>query len=95
VVNDAARSRIVEYVKEWLPGLVAEPFNEATCLYTTTADEDFILDQVGPVIVCSACSGHGAKFAPWLGDQAARLATGEGTVQARFKLGRAGLLASG
>ena len=92
VVNDGARSRIVEYVKEWLPGLVAEPFNETTCLYTTTADEDFILDQRGPIIVCSACSGHGAKFAPWLGDQAARLAAGVGTVQTRFLLGRAGLL---
>ena len=95
VVNDAARSRIVEYVRDWLPGLVPEPFNETTCLYTTTPDEDFILDQRGPIIVCSACSGHGAKFAPWLGDQAARLAAGDATVQPRFMLGRAGLSGPG
>jgi sarcosine oxidase len=92
VVDAAARSRLVEYVKEWLPGLVPEPFNETTCLYTSTADEDFVLDQRGPIIVCSACSGHGAKFAPWLGVEAARLAAGEGTVQQRFSLARAGLL---
>ena len=29
-------------------------------------DEDFVLDRRGPIIVCSACSGHGAKFAPWV-----------------------------
>jgi sarcosine oxidase len=92
-VEAAARSRLVEYVKQWLPGLVAEPFNETTCLYTTTADEDFVLDQRGAIIVCSACSGHGAKFAPWLGTEAAKLAAGEGKVHDRFRLDRPGLVA--
>ena len=77
-------------MKDWLPGLVPSPLNETTCLYTSTADEDFILDQRGPIIVCSACSGHGAKFAPWLGDQAAKLAAGDGTVEDRFRLDRPG-----
>ncbi len=89
IVDPAARSRLVGYVQDWLPGLVASPLNETTCLYTSTADEDFVLDQSGPIIVCSACSGHGAKFAPWLGDQAARLAAGDGTVEDRFRLDRA------
>jgi monomeric sarcosine oxidase len=93
-VDPAARSRLVEYVKYWLPGLVPEPFNETTCLYTTTADEDFVLDQRGAIIVCSACSGHGAKFAPWLGAQAAALAAGEGTVQERFRIDRTSLFAA-
>jgi monomeric sarcosine oxidase len=91
VVDAAARSRAVDYVKEWLPGLVPEPLNETTCLYATTADEDFILDRRGAIIVCSACSGHGAKFAPWLGVEAAKLATGEATGEERFRLGRPGL----
>jgi monomeric sarcosine oxidase len=89
IVDPAARSRLVGYVEDWLPGLVPAPLNETTCLYTTTADRDFILDQRGPIIVCSACSGHGAKFAPWLGDQAAKLAAGDGTVEDRFRLDRA------
>ncbi len=91
VVDPAARSRLVGYVENWLPGLVADPLTETTCLYTTTADEDFILDRRGPIVVCSACSGHGAKFAPWLGEQAAKLAAGEGTVEDRFRLDRAHL----
>jgi monomeric sarcosine oxidase len=89
IVDPAARSRLVGYVQDWLPGLVSSPLNETTCLYTSTADEDFVLDQRGPIIVCSACSGHGAKFAPWLGDQAAKLAAGDGTVEDRFRLDRA------
>ncbi len=88
VVDAEARARVVEYVATWLPGLVPEPFNETTCLYTNTADEDFVLDRYGRIIVCSACSGHGAKFAPWLGTQVARLAAGDGTVEERFRLDR-------
>jgi len=47
-----------------------------TCLYTNTDDEDFILDvlQHEPrVVVVSACSGHGFKFAPTVGRIAASL----------------------
>ena len=91
LVDPAARSRVVEYVKEWLPGLAPEPLNETTCLYTTTADEDFVLDRRGPIIVCSACSGHGAKFAPWIGMEAAKLGSGEEPAEERFRLGRPGL----
>jgi sarcosine oxidase len=39
-----------------------------------TPDEDFVLDRVGPVVVCSCCSGHGFKFAPLLGEIVAELA---------------------
>ncbi len=93
VVDAVARRRMVEYVKEWLPGLVPEPFNESTCLYTTTVDEDFVLDRYGPLVICSACSGHGAKFAPWLGTEVVKLVTGAGVVQERFRLHRPGLVA--
>jgi monomeric sarcosine oxidase len=91
VVDPAARARIVDYVRGWLPGLVPEPFHETTCLYTSTADEDFVLDRRGPVVVCSACSGLGAKFAPWIGMEATRLAAG-GEPQPRFRLARPGLV---
>lgn len=76
VVDPRARERVVEYVREWLPGLVPEPRSETTCLYTTTPSEDFLIDRVGPILVCSPCSGHGAKFAPLVGELTADLVDG-------------------
>ena len=60
--------------------------DELTCLYTSTATEDFILDRQGPFVICSACSGHGAKFAPLTGEIAADLACGGTTPDRRFTL---------
>ena len=48
-----------------------------TCLYTTTPDEDFVIDRIGPLVIASPCTGHGFKFAPLVGDLLADLATGE------------------
>jgi sarcosine oxidase len=45
-----------------------------TCLYTNTADEGFVLERHGRVVVGSACSGHGFKFAPVVGRTLAALA---------------------
>lgn len=48
-----------------------------TCLYTNTADEEFIVDRCpgSPGIVfASACSGHGFKFAPAIGAMLSNLA---------------------
>ena len=82
-----ARRRAVDYVRRWLPGLDPTPRDESTCLYTTTPTEDFVLDRVGPVVVCSPCSGHGAKFAPLIGDLVADLvAHRDGAVPDRFRL---------
>lgn len=75
IVDPRSRRRIVEYVKRWLPGLDPTPRGETTCLYTTSPSENFILDRVGSLVVCSACSGHGAKLAPVVGELAADLAT--------------------
>lgn len=84
VVDEASRARIVEYVQRWLPGLEPTPFAETTCLYTSTPSEDFLIDRVGPLVVVSACSGHGAKLAPTVGRIAADLATGGHQDLARF-----------
>ncbi|WP_322619718.1 FAD-dependent oxidoreductase [Streptomyces acidicola] len=85
-VDPRARKRIIAYVREWLPGLVAEPFNETTCLYTSTPDEDFVLDRRGPLVICSPCSGHGAKFAPLIGEMTTDLAMGVTDPEPRFAL---------
>lgn len=85
VVDPAARERAVAYVREWLPGLDAEPRSDLTCLYTSTPDEDFIVDRSGPFVVVSACSGHGAKFTPLIGELAADLVDGAAPID-RFTL---------
>jgi sarcosine oxidase len=74
--DDALEGEVVDYVSEWFPGLEPEPRHRATCLYTVTPDEDFIIDRVGPVVVGSPCSGHGFKFTPLVGRILADLAEG-------------------
>lgn len=86
VADPASRARITAFVRDRLPGLVPDPVAEATCLYTTTPDEDFVLDRQGPLVVVSPCSGHGAKFAPLIGAMAADLATGRAEPHPRFRL---------
>lgn len=68
-------ARVASYVSDALPGLDAEPVAFETCLYTMTPDHDFIIDTRGPLIVASACSGHGFKFGPFLGEALACMAT--------------------
>lgn len=75
VVPAEVRGRVSEYVAEWLPGLDPEPVSETTCLYTSTADEEHVLERLGPVVAVSSCSGHGFKFTPEIGRKAADLAT--------------------
>lgn len=75
-VDPANRDRVVAYVERHLPGLVPEPYAETTCLFTSTPDEAFVIDRADGVTVLSACSGHGAKFAPLLGRLALDLVEG-------------------
>jgi sarcosine oxidase len=84
-VDPANRRRVVEYVRRYLPGLDPEPYAETTCLFTNTPNEDFIIDRADNLTILSPCSGHGAKFAPLIGQWAADLATGAGTVPDRFR----------
>jgi sarcosine oxidase len=84
-VDPANRRRVVEYVQRYLPGLDPEPYAETTCLFTNTPHEDFIIDRIDNLTVLSPCSGHGAKFAPLIGQWAADLATGTATVPERFR----------
>lgn len=82
----AAQSTAREYVSRWLPGLDPSPLNQAACRYTNTTNRDFLIDTVGPLVLCSPCSGHGAKFAPLVGELCADLATGDRAAPDRFRL---------
>jgi sarcosine oxidase len=64
------------WVAERFPGVIPQPHRAEACLYTNTDDERFILERSGPIVVGSACSGHGFKFAPLIGERLARLAAG-------------------
>ncbi|WP_328675265.1 N-methyl-L-tryptophan oxidase [Streptomyces sp. NBC_00343] len=69
---------LAEAVAQVLPG--AGPVTESlTCLYTMTADRRFVVGEVPgvpQVLVASACSGHGFKFGPAIGEALADLACG-------------------
>ena len=86
IVSPAGREEVRAFVRNRLEYLDPDPVGEATCLYTSTATEDFILDRRGPFVICSACSGHGAKFAPLTGEIAADLACGGSPADPRFTL---------
>lgn len=72
--DDAIVARIAAWVGERFPGVDPEPVETDTCVYTTTPDQTFVLDRRGRVVVGSACSGHGFKFAPAVGRRLAELA---------------------
>jgi sarcosine oxidase len=74
-------------IRPVLPGLAASPVRGATtCLFTNTPDHDFLIDfhpDYPRVLISSACSGHGFKFASVVGEiQADLVANG----RSRFDL---------
>ena len=82
-------------VADHLPGANGTLADAKTCLYTVTPDGDFIIDRLpgaASIVVASACSGHGFKFAPVIGEILADLATGRSTRHdiSRFRIGRFG-----
>jgi monomeric sarcosine oxidase len=72
--DTALVERIAEWVARTYPDADPDPVAAETCMYTTTADEHFILERRGRVVIGSACSGHGFKFAPAVGNRLARMA---------------------
>ncbi|HEU4356514.1 MAG TPA: FAD-dependent oxidoreductase [Actinomycetota bacterium] len=74
---DPERERaVVGYAAERLaPHRPAGP--SETCLYANTPDGVFVLDRRGPLVLGSACNGHGFKFTPLVGRILADLATAQ------------------
>ncbi|MFD1861261.1 N-methyl-L-tryptophan oxidase [Aeromicrobium camelliae] len=77
VIDPRARAVVLDHVRRTFPGLEPEPFAEASCLFTMTPDEEFVMDREGAIVVASPCSGHGAKFAPLTGALIADLVQGK------------------
>jgi sarcosine oxidase len=77
---------LLDYVREWVPGVDARTWTPISCTYTCTPTEDFVIDAVGNLVVAAGFSGHGFKFAPVVGSMIADLALGGPRPPARFAL---------
>jgi len=73
-------------LRRFVPAADGTPLASTVCLYTNTPDEHFLIDrhpQHPQVLIASACSGHGFKFCPVIGELLTDLAQDN---QPRFDL---------
>jgi sarcosine oxidase len=79
-VDEAEAGPLRDALAGVLPGLGrGKVIRRDTCLFTNTPDHDFIIDthpEHPQVLISSACSGHGFKFASAIGELQADLVTG-------------------
>lgn len=73
-VREEAVERISAWFAERHPDADPHPVAAETCIYTNTEDERFLFQRHGPIVIGSACSGHGFKFGPLTGRRLAELA---------------------
>lgn len=81
------------HIRGRLRGLSRSPVRSSVCLYTSTEDGRFVIDahpEMVGVTLLSACSGHGFKHSPAIGEAVAeRIATGASRLDLeRFALSR-------
>lgn len=75
IADDEVAEQVLGWLRARLNVNVARPTSVQRCMYTMTPDESFVLERHGRIVIASACSGHGFKFAPWTGARVAALAT--------------------
>ncbi len=71
---------LIRMLSQRIPAAAGPVRAQRTCIYASTPDGDFIVDRHPEwprLVIGSACSGHGYKFAPVIGEALARLAFGE------------------
>ena len=93
VVSQAEVQTVYDrHIASYLRGVTRTLVKSSTCLYTVTPDAGFIVDRLhdGRVLAASACSGHGFKHSPALGEQLAVAATEGGELEPAFALARFG-----
>jgi sarcosine oxidase len=76
-LTPADEARVRRFLRAQMPGADGPLRDSAVCLYTDTPDEDFVLDTHPAgrgIAFASACSGHGFKFSPVIGEILADLA---------------------
>ncbi len=90
---EADARQILDTLARYLPAAAGPVRRLSTCIYTSTPDQDFVIDQLPSdprVVVASPCSGHGFKFSILIGQILADLATTGATPHdiTRFSLSR-------
>jgi sarcosine oxidase len=82
--HQASRREIARMYEQciapYLPWLGAEPLRTVSCLYTSTRGSRFVIDrhpEHDSVLIVSACSGHGFKHSPAIGEAVAQWLTGD------------------
>jgi sarcosine oxidase len=71
VVEPGEVEHVREVARRFVSGAEGALRSAVVCLYTNTRDEHFLIDRHpahAQVLVASACSGHGFKFAPAIGE---------------------------
>ncbi|HKW48300.1 MAG TPA: N-methyl-L-tryptophan oxidase [Gemmatimonadaceae bacterium] len=78
-VDDEEVDRVTRLLKTYLPDAAGDRRRSATCLYTNTPDGHFLITphaRYENVLIVSACSGHGFKFASAIGEAVADILMG-------------------
>ena len=73
-------TEISSTIESIFPKLERCPTQAKNCFYTMSRDESFLIGKsktLKSAYFASACSGHGFKFAPAIGDALANMATGQ------------------
>jgi sarcosine oxidase len=76
-VHTSDAARVAQVLERLVPAAAGPLLTSEPCYYTTTRDHHFAigaLERAPQIIVASACSGHGFKFSPALGEHLAHLA---------------------
>jgi sarcosine oxidase len=76
-IHSTDTAPVVELSRRFMPSVAGPIVESVVCLYSNTPDHDFAIGipaAASGVVVVSACSGHGFKFASAIGEAAAQLA---------------------
>jgi sarcosine oxidase len=67
--DPAAEDRVARFMRELVGDVLRGRPRSTTCLYTLTADRDFVLDRLPdhPQVLVALGAAHGFKFASWFG----------------------------
>jgi sarcosine oxidase len=91
--NAADEEALRAAIRAFFPDADGPTLRLATCMFTNTPDEHFVIDTLPDhpeVVVASPCSGHGFKFASVIGEVLADLAMNGASAQdlSLFRYGR-------
>ncbi len=80
VKPEEVNAMFAEYIRPRFPDVSGRCLRSQTCLYSVTPDAKFIIDRFRDseaILFASACSGHGFKHSPALGEALAMQALGQ------------------